>query len=185
MTMLDLFCGLGGASAFMRRHGWDVHGVDTDPACRPDEVADVRTWRWAGPRPDLVWASPPCLEFSRRGMPWLRAKFPGPPPLDMVLAAVRIIRECDPVSWVIENVRGSIRWLTPLLGSPVGMWGAAALWGCFPDIGRFAVSPHKERLSSARRRERAMVPYAISDAFRRACEVPTLFAVGSERVGAA
>lgn len=51
LLMLDLCCGLKGASAAMRDRGWEV----------------VR-----GRRPDLVWASPPCTEFSRESMPWTK-----------------------------------------------------------------------------------------------------------------
>lgn len=174
MRMLDLFSGLGGASAAMLKRGWDVVTVDVDPAFGCTYTADLTSWQppaeLAGCH--LVWASPPCTEFSRSFLPWLRGKFP-PPSLDLVRAAVRIIEEVDPVWWVIENVRGASSWLKPLLGQPVQV-GQAFLWGRFPELGRVKVKPHKQRLSSTRRAERSAIPYPISEALARACETNLL-----------
>jgi site-specific DNA-cytosine methylase len=167
MLMLDLFAGLGGASSAMRERGWDVVTVDDDPRFGCTHTADLSAWSWEGPRPDLVWASPPCTEFSRESMPWCRTG--ATPSLDLVRAAVRIVGECDPQWWAIENVRGAIKWLTPLLGKPRQSHGPFFLWGTFPRF-RCPVKPFKERLSSARRAERACVPNALSKALAVACE---------------
>lgn len=170
MRMLDLFSGLGGASAAMRERGWEVVTVDVEPRFNCTYTADLRTWEPAGLGLfDLVWASPPCQEFSRWGMPWLRAKNPPPPSLELVEAARRIIRQVEPDWWVVENVRGASGFLRPILGEP-RMYGAALLWGRFPDLGRVVVEPHKERLSSTQRAERSKIPYPISHALAVACE---------------
>ena len=166
--MLDLFAGLGGASAAMVSRGWDVVTVDVDPAFGCTHTADLTTWSHTGPTPHLVWASPPCTEFSRDHLPWLRGRYP-PPSLDLVRSAIRIIGEVDPEWWVIENVRGAIRWFRPLLGPPIQV-GQAFLWGRFPSLGRVKVTPHKQRLSSTRRAERSKIPYPISLALAKACE---------------
>lgn len=173
MLMLDLFAGLGGASAAMKGRGWDVVTVDADPAFGCTHTADLTSWHYRGPTPHLVWASPPCTEFSRSFLPWLRGKYP-PPSLDLVKAAIRIIDEIDPTWWVIENVRGAIKWLKPLLGPPIQV-GQAMLWGRFPPLGKVTVKPHKERLSSKRRAERSAIPYPISEA--KACEANLLVAI--------
>jgi hypothetical protein len=167
--MLDLFAGLGGASAAMLDRGWDVVTVDADPAFGCTHTADLLTWSHDGTPVDLVWASPPCTEFSRDFLPWLKGKYP-PPSLDLARAALRIIEEVRPLWWVVENVAGAVRHLTPLFGRQPHRYGHAFLWGEYPPPGRVRVSPHKERLPSRRKAERSRVPYEISLALARACE---------------
>lgn len=165
--MLDLFAGLGGASRVMRERGWEVVTVDNDPRFGCTHTADLSAWSWTGPRPDLVWASPPCTEFSRESMPWCRTG--EVPSLSLVRSALRVIGECEPHWWVLENVRGATKWINPLLGEPRQSHGPFFLWGQFPEF-RAEVKPFKEKLSSARRAERACVPRALSSALAVACE---------------
>lgn len=164
---IDLCCGLGGASAAWKARGWDVLTLDADPRFAADVTADVRAWSYRGPRPLLAWASPPCTEFSRSILPWIRD--PKAPDMSILEGCLRVIRECDPVFWCLENVRGAVRWLAPLLGPPRRSHGPFFLWGNYPAF-RCRVPPFKERLSSARRAERAMVPYQLSDRLAAACE---------------
>lgn len=167
MQMLDLFAGLGGASQAMRERGWDVVTVDNDPRFGCTHTADLSTWSYDGPAIDLVWASPPCTEFSRESMPWCRTgKAPG---LELVHAARRIIAEVAPTWWVIENVRGATKYLNPIMGEPKQSHGPFFLWGQFPAF-RCRVLPFKEKLSSKQRAERAKVPAGLSRALAIACE---------------
>jgi hypothetical protein len=159
--MLDLFAGTGGASRAFRAAGWEVVTVDNDPQHGTDAVADLTAWSWAGRRPELVWASPPCQEFSRTAMPWTRAKHPPAPSLALVEAALRIVRECRPRYWVLENVRGAVPYLAPLLGAPRVVAGPFHLWGYFPPF-RADVGFFKERLGSRDVVKRAAVPPALS-----------------------
>lgn len=174
--MLDLFAGLGGASQAMTARGWEVVTVDNDPRFSCTITADLAGWSWGGRRPDLVWASPPCQEFSRTSMPWLRSKNPDPPSLALMIAAKRIIDECRPQWWVIENVRGASRWFRPILGPVVRQCGPFFLWGRFPSsFGYRHRAKKKESYSSTQRAERAKIPAALALALARACE-STLFA---------
>jgi site-specific DNA-cytosine methylase len=102
--MLDLFSGLGGASASMRERGWEVTTLDYLPEFKPDIVADIRDFSWEGGPLDLIWASPPCEEFSREFMPWCKTGVE--PSMELVEAAYRVIQAAAPRFWVIENTRG-------------------------------------------------------------------------------
>lgn len=219
MLMLDLFAGLGGASQAMRERGWEVVTVDNDPAFGCTVTADLASWSWDGPTPDLVWASPPCTEFSRESMPWCRSKpawvpcdcceshwcnrhgkhayecpcppveewelspyVVHPPSLALVEAALRIISECKPAWWVIENVRGATKYLNPLLGEPKQSHGPFFLWGRFPEFGA-KVKPFKEKLSSKERARRAKVPKNVSRALAVACESSLFVNEGGDLCG--
>ena len=168
--MLDLFCGYKGASEAMRQRGWIVETADIKVSFNATYTVDLREWSWKPQQPDLrvpdlVWASPPCQEFSRQTMPWTRAKNPAPPDLSLVNSAKRIIEEINPRWWVIENVRGAV----PYLGRPVKRIGAYCLWGVFPEF-EAETTKRKESLPSWMKQERARIPYSISLALALACE---------------
>lgn len=173
---VDLCCGLGGASAAWKSRGWSVLTVDNDPRFGANVTADVRTYHYSGPRPLLMWASPPCTEFSRESMPWCRTG--RIPDLSIVEGCIRVIQETDPVFWVIENVRGATRWLRPLLGKPRSIHGPFYLWGNYPKF-TCSVKPFKERLSSRESAKRAKVPFSLSERMAVACE-ESIEAIGYE-----
>jgi hypothetical protein len=173
MLMLDLGAGLGGASEAMRRRGWNVVTVDINPEFNPDIVADLRTWSWDGPRPDLVWASPPCDEFAKFAMRcWYDVDALATPDVSLVLACKRVIDECHPRFWIIENVRGAIQFLEPILGTP-RKFRPYYLWGHFPclgDVKRHTWGTKTKKLSSTAKAERAEIPYSLSKAVALAIE---------------
>lgn len=173
MLMLDLGSGLKGASRAMGARGWQVVTVDINPAFEPDILADLREWSYSGPRPDLVWCSPPCNEFSREFMPW--SKTGNLPDMSIVLACKRIIDECQPRFWVIENVKGAIQLFEPVLGSYRVNYGPFYLWGFFPTPGDFKlIYRKKESRSSTAKAERAMIPCQLSQALAIAIETQPL-----------
>lgn len=161
--VIDLCSGTGGASAAARDLGCEVVTVDCDAAFAPSVVADVMSWSWPGRKPLAIWASPPCYEFSRWGMPWLRRRSPALPDMRLLAACCRIIRECAPDYWIVENVQGAVPFFTPILGEPVCRYGGFFLWGKFPRPPAAGVPcPAKCGRSSRERVARAAVPAAVS-----------------------
>jgi hypothetical protein len=98
--------------------------------------------------------------------------------VDLVRAALRVIEECQPTWWVIENVRGAVKWFAPILGEPKQVHGPFYLWGSFPPF-RCRVRPFKEKLSGKQRAERAKVPLCVSRALADACESNLLTMFGN------
>jgi site-specific DNA-cytosine methylase len=170
MLMLDLCAGLGGASHAMRDRGWSVITLDNDPTFGCDVTADLRDWTWQGAQPDLLWISPPCIDFARDHLPWIVTT--RPPDMSIVLAAQRIITEVQPRYWVIENVVGALRWFYPIIGAPRHSQRPYFLWGRFPPLGRphLGIRKHKQSYSSSQRALRSRIPYAISSALAVAVE---------------
>ena len=165
--VVDLYAGTGGATRAAEKLGWRVVRIDNDEQHRPDIRADISLIRWAGPRPLVLWASPPCQEFSRWSMPWCRAKNPAVPSMALVEAALRWRDECQPTYWIFENVRGAIPFWRPLLGPPRAALGPFFLWGNFPRPERVETNFRKEHFGSKDRVKRAAVPEEISQAVFR------------------
>lgn len=132
----DLCCGKGGWTLGLLAAGFRVIGFDilrfkeypTQLILQDVRTIDGRRLRGAS----LIVASPPCQEFSRHDMPWTRAKNPPPPDLSIAEAVWRIRAESG-VSTIIENVRGSRRWLEPVLG-PARRCGSFFLYGDVPVL---------------------------------------------------
>jgi DNA (cytosine-5)-methyltransferase 1 len=107
---LDLFCGAGGAAIGLQRVGFEVIGIDHLPQPEyPFEFiqADVLSLDPAVLQDfDLVWASPPCQEYSfgKYGNHPHDKKYP-----DLV-APTRALLEKSERPYIIENVpRAPIR----------------------------------------------------------------------------
>jgi len=177
MMVLDLCAGLKGASQAMRARGWRVVTLDYDPRFECDFTADVREWHYPAhlPRPDLVWASPPCDEFSREFMPW--SKTGKQPDMSIALACKRIIDEVQPTFWVIENTQGAIRHFRPHFGNYRLCVGPFYLWGFFPVPGNISQKGWRKKssLSSAAPAERAIIPQSLSSAIAQGCESQAVF----------
>jgi site-specific DNA-cytosine methylase len=132
MRMLDLFSGLGGASeAFVQHPDWTVIRIDSEPLL--ESVPHTFIMDIASFNPDsyiefdLIWASPPCTQFSTANQNRVPALG-----IPLVQAAIDIIKAANPRCWIIENVKGSIKHLQPLLGPPRLILGPYVFWGNFP-----------------------------------------------------
>lgn len=193
MKMLDLYSGLGGASEAMLANGWEVKRIENNPLLQgvPNTVLlDVLTFEkqletrialYGQPEQvKLVWASPPCTHFSSGyNSPKSEAERAGEEyfpagAIELVKSAKHIIDMLNPQYWVIENVRGSIKFLKPILGEPTMIAGSFVLWGRFPA---FTVdTKHKKSDNDTwstdplRSNKKALIPYEMSDALRIAIE---------------
>jgi len=158
MLMVDLCAGLKGASKAMSERGWTVITLDIDPGFEPDIIADVRDWTYQGDRPDLVWASPPCDEFSREFFVWTRTG--ETPDMSIYLGCRRIIARANPRFWIIENTRGAV----PYFGRPAQVLYPFYLWGFFPKLVnvQLAGRQHKDSLPSKDKAKRALIPHQLS-----------------------
>jgi hypothetical protein len=168
MRMLDLFAGLKGASSAMKDRGWKVTTLDIEAGFNPDIVADISGFSCEDGPLDLIWASPPCEEFSRESMPW--CKTGNEPSMHLVKECYRVIQEAKPRFWIIENTRGAVKWFRPLLGAPAWISNPIYLWGVFPPIEKMQLKMNKEKLSSTKAAERAKIPYKLSLSIARSIE---------------
>lgn len=176
--MIDLCSGLGGASEAFVQAGWEVIRIDNNPLMSGVpytsimNIFDFEEWiednlpeHWC--TPDLIWFSPPCLEFSLA----YNAPKPEKPSLDILECGMRIIEMLKPKYFVIENVKGAIKHFEPLLGEPAQINAAYILWGVFPGFvpPSFPTKAEKDkRHSPIRSNIRACVPIEISRALLEA-----------------
>lgn len=148
--VLDLCSGLGGASeAFIESEIFRVVRIENNPLLKDvphTRMLDVLEWvDWLpeliqemGGRPVLIWASPPCLEFSfGYSAPGPKAKREGrtfEPDMSIVEAVWDIIEFAKPDWYVVENVKGAVGHFLPYFGRYKQIIGPFFLWGKFPHI---------------------------------------------------
>jgi len=183
--MVDLYSGLGGASEAFVDANWNVLRIENNPLMSAvphtviDDVKSIRdnvTSNWLVPKIDLIWASPPCTEFSGgyASPKSIASRTIGldnyEPDMSLLEAAMDIIEIVKPKYWVIENVVGSIRYFAEYLGEPRQIIGPYVLWGNFPllDCNSEMIIPKKFKDTNSRdplrSNRRAKVDYAISQA---------------------
>jgi site-specific DNA-cytosine methylase len=194
MKMLDLFSGLGGASeAMIQDPKWEVQRIENNvllesvPGTTLKSVFELRDelvkMELEGYRPsttiDLVWASPPCVEFSLAySSPQsiaLREEKQYQPDLRAVEATIEIIRILKPRYWVIENVRGAVNWFKPLLGKQAKVINHSIfMWGNFPAFVNPEIDSKEKGAGSSsdplRANKRAIIPFAVSQELKNAIE---------------
>jgi len=187
MKMLDLFSGLGGASQPFLDHDWEVLRVENNPLLSEvpyTTMMNIMHYDFLLLKEadgiDLIWASPPCLEFSNAfSAPKPTARREGKEfeaDLSLMLKAKEIIDFAKPNYWVIENVVGAIKDFTPHLGAPRQIIGPFVLWGNFPYLIVPDDFAHSKRLSDRhsanplRVNFKALIPYPLADSLRRALE---------------
>ena len=152
LTVDDIFGGLGGWSIGFHREGFVCHGVDIVDVGYPYDltVCDVRDYH-PNYRPDVIVESPPCTEFSQLTiLSWKKGQR-GPPEPEKGIALVkegfRVIQEAQPTFWIVENVYGSIKHISPILGKPRLLAKPWVLWGNFPEF-MFETEPRRSTRKS-------------------------------------
>lgn len=158
MKLLELFCGRGGWSKSFHSRGWECVGVDLVDLGYPFRLilADCRTLDpdWINGF-DAVIASPPCEDFARAWLPWLRGDHkPKPEAIDLLRWSVALLDrprrlvECS--NFAAKHVAGSIR------------EGSFALWGDVPLL-MPATARRKTKKSGLRPDLRAEIPVPLAD----------------------
>lgn len=101
MRCLELFAGTGSVGEVFKEVGWDVLSLDRDmPA---DIQMDIMDWDYKAYEPgtfDVIWASPPCTEYSI-------AKTVGTRKIEdanvVTMRTLEIINYLQPKYWIVEN----------------------------------------------------------------------------------
>lgn len=190
--MVDLYSGLGGASeAMMISPKWEVLRIENNPllADVPNTVMmDCRKLvgqvkQQSGfERIDLLWASIPCTEFSEGyNGPLAKAQRNGTidsyqPCLKDANAVRQIIDTVQPKYWVVENVKGSLKYLEPIFGKVRQIVGPYYLYGNFPffDLDPSSIIPKSMKDSWStdplRQNKKAKVDLLLSMRLRDAIE---------------
>jgi len=182
--MLDLCSGFGGQSEAFVRGGYDVLRIDNNPLLSEVPhtfIADIMEHEFFNKstiRMDYVHAGPTCLEFSNawyspRGKHQRNGDIEPYEPthgLELVKRCKEIIDIIKPKYWSLENVIGSIKFLTPILGEPRLIVGPYVYWGNFPlfDISKNMLPSKKsmdKRHSPLRMNHLAECPLLLSEAF--------------------
>jgi len=195
-VFIDTFAGLGGASeAFVNHPSWIVQRMDNNPllsevphmtiASFEDFHAELMYEVKRGAKPSrpvhIFWASIPCDEVSL-GFSSARSKadragedFTPHRTLKLLDLVLDVIDVLQPQYWVIENVRGALKFFKPVLGEPQQIIaGKYVLWGNFPHIhcdeSGIQSKFFKDTWSSdpLRANRRAVVPMEISEGLLKA-----------------
>jgi hypothetical protein len=195
MKVLDLCSGLGGFSEAFLSAGHDVVRIENNPLLEEvpctklmcifefrDWLEDnMNLWRAddAPEKIDLILFSPPCLEFSlaynapRANHERVFPNVPWEPSMDILECGMDIIKLLSPRYYIIENVRGAIKYFKDDLGTPRQINDAYVFWGKFPSFvpDQFPSKAEKDkRHSPLRANIRGRIPIQISAALLEAIE---------------
>lgn len=128
--------------------GWHVIRIENNPMLEwvPEtRLLDILDWKeWVDDlliefgKPEFIWCSPPCREFSRAySAPQSVAERAGidyQPDMSLVFACQDIIDRVRPRFWIVENVYGAIKWFNPHFGPHLQKVQSFMLWGRCPAI---------------------------------------------------
>ena len=199
LRCLDLCAGFGGFSqAFVDHPHWEVMRIDNNPLLAEvehmeiidifefrDTLANMLARGYHPQKPDLIVASPPCTAFSL-GYYSPRSQYSREgrleeydPDMSILNCVLDIVEMLQPRYYIIENVRGAIRYFEPILGKPRQSIKSWYFWGNYPtivaDIDKLPLKKDLDkRHSPLRANYRGVVPYEISTKLLQAIENQTL-----------
>lgn len=120
MNVLELFSGTGSVGKVCHQIGWEVVSVDLElPATHECDIMDFDYKQYPKDYFSIVWASPPCTNYSKLQDGWLGRMRKGEiytkeiqekemnEDDKLVLKALEIIQYFNPEVWFIENPAGS------------------------------------------------------------------------------
>lgn len=202
--VIDLCAGLGGGSeAFMNNPDYRVIRIDNNPLLEsvPNmHMMDLMKSGYVVPSEIrelvgdneifLILAGPTCTEFSEGfHAPIPTARREGRvhvPCTKLVERCMDLIVDLEPTHWIIENVRGSREWISPVIGhEPDQRVGPFYLWTSdgvpFLQAGGWLPPDfhHTKEVSAwssdpLRANKRGKWPLELSEAIRMSLETPTL-----------
>lgn len=199
LLIFDFFAGTGSSTQAFKDAGHTVITFELDPSFDVTETVDILELNADAliakyGKPDFVWASPPCTAFSVASMShhWKQGgEFPIPRTeaavfnQTLVEKARALAHELDPrFGFLIENPRGMLRKLPPVIGlprrtvtyctygddrqKPTDLWGYVPGWTprpmCKPGGDCHEAAPRGSKTGTQglkNARERSRVPYAL------------------------
>ncbi len=182
--MVDLYCGLGGATEGALLEGYDCVGFDLERHVYGEHrypaqlvIQDCLTLHGSQLKDAaFIWASPPCQRYSWMAMPWSRAKAAAAEiradetgvklaELNALFnACFRIQREaCEAagrhIPLIVENVRGAQPWV----GRARANFGSFYLWGDVPALMPITLKITKQdRLVLAKSGRNVILPEVVN-----------------------
>ena len=106
MKLLELFSGTGSVGKVAINFGIHVTSLDRD--MNADIKTDIMNWNYQQFPPqhfDIIWASPPCTEYSRAKTIGVRKIQESN---EIVLRVLEIINYFDPIFYMIENPQSGL-----------------------------------------------------------------------------
>lgn len=151
--LIDLFCGRGGWSRAAAAAGWRCIGYDVVDHGYPGELrlqaCPLSEEILLQEKPDLIVASPPCEDFARACLPWLRTV--ENPSIELLSWAIAIASRIQ-VPMVVECSRFAARYVPG-----ARFCGSYALWGKLPALLPTSLARRKEKQWGRRPADRAMI----------------------------
>jgi site-specific DNA-cytosine methylase len=103
MKILELFCGTKSFTKEAEKLGHKCFTIDIDKKFNPTlciNILDFKIEMLNGFKPDVIWASPPCTQYShakRKGIRDIKGAN------QIVEKTKEIIKDLNPKFWIIEN----------------------------------------------------------------------------------